>query len=699
MLDGIDDSRPVNDRPPAAVIAAGLALLGAAAIGVLLVFRFVDDERDRDLRAWQARLAIVADTRAAAVNDWVDRQVATVGALADNASLQLYMTELSTAGGDPAQVNEGAAQAGYLRNLLDVAADRAGFTASVPARRLAATIQRPGSAGLALLGGDGRALVATPDLPQLEGRLRDFVRSKTARAVLDIYPGAANAPTMAFIAPVVGVQADPGSKPIGWVLGVKEVADELYPLLARPPASEKSAESLLVRRDGAALDFISPLADGAAPLSRKMAISTPNLAEAFAIDQPGGFGLRRDYRDVEVLVTGRAIAAVPWTLAHKVARAEALAESDARLNRLLAILLLIVAGVAAALLAVWRHGASRRAGEAAGRFRDLARRFEAQGRLLRLVTDSQPASIFIADEGGRIRFANRALAARVGAAVADLAGKTLAAVFGPAEGQRYAAGARDARAQHKMGAELCRVEEGGKTRVMRAEHIPLDGDTAAPGAVLVVEEDVTEVVTERERRERILRELVRALVTLVDRRDPYAAHHSQRVAAVARRIAEEMGLDRVAVETAEIAGNLMNVGKIMVPAPVLTRPGDLSDDELQQVRESLQAGADLLRGIEFDGPVVETLSQSQERWDGGGPHGLKGEAILLPARIVAASNAFVALVSARAHRPGLDFDAAMDTLLKETGSAFDRRVTAALISVLDNRGGRADWAGFAKPAE
>jgi len=70
--------------------------------------------------------------------------------------------------------------------------------------------------------------------------------------------------------------------------------------------------------------------------------------------------------------------------------------------------------------------------------------------------------------------------------------------------------------------------------------------------------------------------------------------------------------------------------------------------------------------------------------------------MLLSARVIAVANAFVALVSARAHRAGLGFDAAVDTLLKETGSAFDRRVVAALISVLDNRGGRADWVDFAR---
>ncbi len=216
-------------------------------------------------------------------------------------------------------------------------------------------------------------------------------------------------------------------------------------------------------------------------------------------------------------------------------------------------------------------------------------------------------------------------------------------------------------------------------------------------SVLVVEQDITPAVVEREKRERTQQQLVKTLVAVVDRRDPYAAHHSQRVAQVARRIAEEMGLDPVLAETAETAGNLMNLGKILVPAQVLTRSGDLSAAEKRQIRESIQLGADLLEGVEFDGPVVPTLRQAQERWDGAGPLGMKGDDILVTARVVAVANFFVALVSPRAHRPGVELDQAVDTIFRQSGHAFDRRVVAAFLNDLDNHGGRARWALFSQP--
>lgn len=697
MPDGLHEL-PRRRRPKLVLAAITLAALLVAAGAVALALHFVEAERERDLRTWQSRLGIIADTRAAAVSEWLERQLEAVGGLSQNASLQLYATELALAGGDRAGVTDEAAQAGYLRNLLIVTAERTGFAASALGPRVGANVPRVGVAGLAIVDAQGRVLVATPDMPQLDARLRDFVAGAKpeGRTILDIHAGAGAQPTMAFYTPIVALQADPGSLPIGGILGVKPVAGELFPILGRPPTTEQSAESLLIRRAGAAIEFLSPTAETVTP-ERRIAADTPRLAEAFALANPGGFALLRDYRDREVLVTGRAIAHVPWTLVHKVDRAEALAESDARLKRLIVLLLLGVALIAVGLVAAWRHGASRRASATADRLKTLSEKLEAQASLLRVVTDSQPAAIFIVDDQEQIGFANRIVAERVGATAEDLIGKTLSSALGPAEAGRHRKLLREAVERGASRPAVQRLDRGRGTEIVHVEYVPL---APAPGErprVLVVEEDITAPITERERRERTQRHLVRTLVAMLDRRDPFAANHSQRVAAVAKCIAEEMGLSVVEIETAEIAGSLMNIGKIMVPQQVLTRTSELSEDERKQIRQSLQAGADLLDGIEFDGPVVETLRHAQERWAGDGPEGARGDAIPVTARVIAVANAFVAMVSPRAHRPGIGMDDAVRDLLAQSGEAFDRRVVAALINGLENRGGRERWAEFARP--
>lgn len=705
MAEPSTDSATIAKPPRGTGLTFGLVALllaVAAAVGIALVFGFIESERQRDLRAWQVRLGIVADGRFASVNDWLEEQYAHLNFLAENASLQIYMTEIALAGGDRGRATAAAAQAGYLRNLLVVAAARGGFTGEAAGPAVDANVRRVGVAGIALLDNAGRVIVSTPQMPPIEGALRDFVTTapRGSRALESVFAGAAGNPTMAFAVPVFAVQGDVGpSEQIGMVLGVKEVGDELFPLLHQPGAAEETAETLIVHATGTIVQYLSPLMDGTPALARNIALDTPELAAAFAVTMPGGFAIKRDYRDAEVLVTGRGFSVAPWTLVHKIDRAEALADSDARRTRFAIVALLLIALVSAAILAVWWYGSSRRAREAAAGYRDLAGRLERQGKFLQLVTDSQPDLIFIVDaDDGRFRFANRTTARRAGIESSDVIGKTLSAMFGPEAAKRHKAQIRRAVEAQAPVTAVERIDEDGEVRVVQSAHIPLGESEGQGRGILVVERDITAAVTERERRERIQRQLVTTLLAVVDRRDPYSADHSVWVGAVAKAIAGEMGLEPTLVETAEIAGNLMNLGKILVPEAVLTKEGSLSADEIKQVRDGIHTSADLIEGIEFDGPVVETLRQLQEHWDGsGGPRGLAGEAILVTAQAVAVANAFVAMVSARAYRPGIGFDKAVDNLLAQIGTVFDRRVVAALVNHLDNHGGRQRWAEIAAP--
>ena len=677
---------------------AALLLAIAVAVGIALSFWWVERERDRDLRTWQERLGIVADSRADAVGAWLRDQLDAVAALGDNQAVQLYVTDIAARAPDA----EALAQRQYLENLLLVTAERAGFADATPKQAVPANVPRTGRAGIALLDTGQRVVAATPDLPPLTAALRGFVASRLGEegaALFGPFAGAADGvPAMAFVAPLRDIATD---RPAGLVVGIRPVAPELFARLRQPGATEATAEAMLLVARDAAVTYLSPLQDGTPPLARTLALDTPDLAGAWALRNPGGFALRHDYRDVPVLVTSRAVPGTDWTLAWKIDRDEALGPSDARLQRMLIGLLLLVAAISAGIVAVWRHGASRRAGESAARFRELAGRFEQQSNFIRRLTDSQPNAIFIVAANERILFANRRLAEATGAENADeLAGKSLVAVFGPAGARRHARGVKDAFEEGRTMTVIDRVEAqdsaDSTARILRTEYIPLSRTPYAPAGVLAVEQDITDAIELRERNERLLQQLVEALVGVVDRRDPYAAYQSSRVARVAEAIAREMTLEPVLVDTVSKAASLMNLGKILVPRELLVKTDKLTEEEFALVRDAIGAGPGLIEGVEFDGPVVDTLRQMRERVDGTGvPLRLAGERILVTARIVAVANAFVAMVSPRAHRAGMDFDSALDQLFGECGQAWDRPVVVALANHLDNRGGRNNWAYFA----
>lgn len=683
------------------MIFTGLAITVAAAIGVLAVFQFTENERERELKRWQLRMGIVADSRLADIESWIATQFKELTDVAENESVQLYMSILDEAGSGGEQ-----AEATYLRNLVTVVAERAGFRPNVAAAAVRANVEHTGTAGVALFDKAGDAIAASPAMPAMNGALAAFVQSapKGKATISDIFAGSDGAPAIAFLVPVFGLQEDQSpDAQIGAVVGVKEVTRELYPLLKQPGSIDETAETLLVNHNGASIEYLSPLNDGTAPLKLRLAADTPELAAQFALRTPNGFARKKDYSDIEVLVTARAVPQVSWSLLYKVDVAEALAESEARLQQLLVAFLLIIVLVLIGMAALWYYGTSRRAKEAAGRFEQLAKRFGDQRDFMHLVTDSQPNSIVIYDAQGCYRWFNSVALALSGLDREALYGKSVASVIGPVEGRRIVNWVQTCLEKHEpMSHTHTIVHDGdsaGGERVYSSDLIPLPVTDSESGGVLVVSQDITDSVSERMRRERIMRQLVSTLVSVVDRRDPFSANHSVRVGAVSRAIASEMELDAELGEAAEIAGNLMNLGKIAVPEQVLTKAEALSETEIQLIRDSILASADLVSDIEFDGPIAETIRQLQENFDGTGmPGGLAGEEILLTARVVSVANAFVAMVSARAYRPGMDFDRAINILLEESGKAFDRRAVSALVNYLENRGGRAEWMSFGAPS-
>ncbi|NDF12806.1 MAG: hypothetical protein EB060_08375, partial [Proteobacteria bacterium] len=564
-----------------------VVLLVAAAIllGAVITWGVAGSERDRALQSWQARMGIVIEGQLSAIDSWLDRQYGALSALADNASLQLYMTTLADGTNGKSDKSDGA-EATFLRNLLTVTADKNGFLKPRASSEINANVNPLGYSGMALLDNDGKTLVATRGMPPMEGPLKDFVKNtpRGQRAMLDIYTAASGEAVMAFLVPVFAIQGDndPGSQ-VGVVVGVREVSD-LFSLLKPPANSPETSESLLVRRSQNVVEYVSPQLDGTEPMKRQMDANTPNLEAVFAIDKIGAFGIKSDYRGKQVLVTGRPVAGTPWVLLHKVDADLALAESGSRRTRIILFFALASLVVVMLIVAAWKHGTSQKYAEQAERYRTLSEEFKSEEQLLRLVTDNQPDAMYILDNEDRYCFSNQEAAVRAGVNVKDMSGKTLESVLGPAKANVYKI--QNEIALKKFDAVAAVHQFDGK--YMQSRHIPIKSVPSVishkdtPG-VLIVEQDVSDVVKEREKRERTLQQIVDALVTAVDRRDPYAKNHSAKVARLARGVAEEMHLDATTADTTETAGKLMNIGKLGVSSELLTKKGKLSNDERKSI--------------------------------------------------------------------------------------------------------------------
>jgi putative nucleotidyltransferase with HDIG domain len=184
-----------------------------------------------------------------------------------------------------------------------------------------------------------------------------------------------------------------------------------------------------------------------------------------------------------------------------------------------------------------------------------------------------------------------------------------------------------------------------------------------------------------------LEDTVRAMAGLVEMRDPYTAGHQIRVANLAMAIARQLGLPGEQVHAIHLAGTVHDLGKIQVPAEILSKPGKITDIEYSLIKIHPQAGYDILKGIDFPWPIAQMVLQHHERLDGSGyPQGLKGDAILLEARILSVADVVEAMSSHRPYRPGLGMEAALAEINAKRGTHFDPQAVDACVSLFQEQG-------------
>jgi PAS domain S-box-containing protein len=213
-------------------------------------------------------------------------------------------------------------------------------------------------------------------------------------------------------------------------------------------------------------------------------------------------------------------------------------------------------------------------------------------------------------------------------------------------------------------------------------------------AIIGLMQDISEKKRAQEEIRRYVEQLktafmstVEVATTLSEMRDPYTAGHERRVAEIAVAIGAELGLDERQQQGLRVAGYLHDVGKIVIPSEILSKPGKLSVIEFQLVQGHAQAGYDVLKAVEFPWPVAQVALQHHERMDGSGyPQGLKGAAILLEARIMAVADVVEAMSSHRPYRPGLGIESTLSEIERGRGSIYDAEVAGACLRLFrENR--------------
>ena len=177
-----------------------------------------------------------------------------------------------------------------------------------------------------------------------------------------------------------------------------------------------------------------------------------------------------------------------------------------------------------------------------------------------------------------------------------------------------------------------------------------------------------------------------AMSQTVESKDPYTAGHQRRVSNLAYAIALEMGLSTHQADGIRMAGLIHDIGKISVPAEILTKPGHITKKEIALIKDHPQVGYDILKGIEFPWPIAQIVLQHHEKMDGSGyPQGLLGKDILLEARIMGVADVLEGIASYRPYRPALGIDAALKEITENKNLLYDAQVVDICLKLFQEK--------------
>jgi PAS domain S-box-containing protein/putative nucleotidyltransferase with HDIG domain len=309
------------------------------------------------------------------------------------------------------------------------------------------------------------------------------------------------------------------------------------------------------------------------------------------------------------------------------------------------------------------------------------------------IIKSMLSSLIVADQNGIIHNVNQAAEEMLKYSAADLIGKPLTLIMGDKELVRYPTFGNGHDQDFLDTVETTCVTKDRRnipvlfsSSVMRDKHDKLLG-------VVCVARDITdrkraedELQDNFQKLQKILTQTVTTLASAVEMRDPYTAGHQRRVTQLAVALAAAMSLPEDIIRGLNMAAIIHDIGKLNVPAEILSRPSRLTVSEYTLIKVHSEMGYKILKTIEFPWPVADIVLQHHERLDGSGyPNGLKSDKILLQSKILALADVVEAMSSHRPYRPAFTLDVTLEEVKRNAGVLYDPRAVAACVGLFKEK--------------
>jgi len=626
--DGSVPDRAVRSGPPVWVFVLA-AVVGALVLAGGLVFTSmtVNAERDRLRDAARSRAEAVLAGRLDRVVDWLDGREQSLGALAQGDALRIIATELRAARAEGREVSV-STELTFLRTALDRQA--AAFDAT------GLTLTHPDGLPWLVVGDAGSALAERP-VTAIQAA------AETGRAVI----AEADDPSTRAVdvmVPVVSLQ-EPG-RAVGVMAG-------RFPVIS---LAEALNEPDVLALPGERVHVVWPDTDAPAAPTKAAPDDAPVLS---LIRQPQGLSWHLRYsRPLDAILSESRASLIAGRLVSGAAAITAV---------------MLILGVA------WRQGTQNNR-TLAEQYQQFATRMAAERHLLDTIVDGITEYLFVVDAQGRVLHANAAARELVGASLAGMHGHKLGTLLDDRDtATLLLAGTPEGRRSNPISCTL-----GDPSRWVMVLRNPLARANAEDSRWVILVQDVTDLVQERNRADTLQRAVMRALSRTVSAADPYLSDQAARMERIALLIADEMGVEGDPRLTIELTAQVSQVGKLFVPRDLLTKTERLTEDERAVLQSHIKHACALLDDLDTTLPISRTLTEITERMDGSGyPYGRTGETLSLPGRILAVADVFSARTAERSYRQGADPTDILD-ILNNLPDRYDPTVLAALTRIVES---------------
>jgi len=314
--------------------------------------------------------------------------------------------------------------------------------------------------------------------------------------------------------------------------------------------------------------------------------------------------------------------------------------------------------------------------------RDSEERFRALG-------ENAPDIIYTLDADGAFSYINPAWEKILGHKKEDVIGRYFLDFAKSKDVRRYIRFFKQIKDNKKTakGFTGTLLTKGGSERLFNISGSPnFDSKMNTTGLIGTIK-DITELEKNVEMLRSALESTITAMAVIVESKDPYTAGHQKRVTDVAVAIAEEMNLPEDKISGIRMAAMIHDIGKINIPAEILSKPGQLTDIEFNMIRTHPEVGYNILKNIEFMYPVAQIVYQHHEKIDGSGyPRGLSGNDILIESKVIAVADVIEAMATDRPYRPSLGITAALEDIQRGKGTLYDPEVVDACLKIFEEKG-------------